>query len=162
MKIKKITRTDCNCESCIRACKYRPGWFKFGEIGRVAKFLKTTTAKLFKQYLCVDWYYGKHFGDDVFIVAPAVIGHEGGMSPYNPRGRCVFLTDDDKCLIHPVKPFECAIYDHDMKFETMQKEHGMVAQTWDGDRQRKHVRRLLGYEPYAPAPGIIDMVALPF
>lgn len=140
MEDLKTKRISCSCEGCQNACSYKPGWFKFGEIEKVANYLKISLKELFDNYLAVDWY------KDLFVLAPVLINEEpGGMYPYNPKGECIFF-EKNKCKIHAVAPYECQQYYHDENINFVRERHRDVAQTWMG--KEKYIKNYLGYEPY--------------
>jgi Fe-S-cluster containining protein len=51
-------------------------------------------------------------------------------------GRCVFLTDDDKCSIHEVAPFGCSYHDTHMSAHEANKRsrHAVISQ-WEAHRE---------------------------
>jgi len=153
MEITKVAcnKESCTCNHCVRACKYKPGWFKPGEIEKVAEFMKLSVKELFDQYLTVDWYVDAHADTgDIFLIAPATIHNRaGGMMPYDPTGTCVFLKDN-RCSIHPVKPFECRDSTADENIHLITRpRHREVGGSWLGSKQPEE---LLGYKPNAPEP----------
>lgn len=106
-KTPRLTKTECVCATCQRACENTPGWFRPGEAEKAAKFLKLSMRTFFKRYLGVNWYSTPD--GPVFVLAPALVGEEAGQEyPADPRGRCVFFTKDRRCLIHAAKPFGCS------------------------------------------------------
>src|ERR1700761_5886290 len=109
---------NCECSKCQAACSFKPGWFKPGEVEKVAQHLNISVEELFKTKLMVDWYENHSVAArTVFLLSPAVVGGDVGSEfPGNPQGRCVFL-EDGKCTIYPVRPFECATYIHSEKHE---------------------------------------------
>ncbi|TRO55925.1 hypothetical protein E2P64_06505 [Candidatus Bathyarchaeota archaeon] len=148
---------ECQCEVCVKACSHRPGWFLPGQIEDVAKFLNMELKDFFDKYLSIEWWSGKESGGkDIFVIAPAVVGYEGEMAPCDPRGRCTFLTKDNLCQIHPVKPFECAVYHHDMASDVGKNLHKELAVSWI--RFHQQVVELWGGEPEAREPeSFLDM-----
>lgn len=51
-------------------------------------------------------------------------------------GRCVFLTEDDKCSIHEVSPFGCSHHDVHMSAEEAQPiSYHAVQQQWQAHRE---------------------------
>lgn len=51
-------------------------------------------------------------------------------------GRCVFLTDDDKCSIHKVAPFGCAYHDtHASEAESYPRSYHAVREQWQAHRE---------------------------
>lgn len=80
----------------------------------------------------IQEFVGDHSGDFVlthFLVSDgAKVGIKTGdqlqimsvpslVPAQRPDGRCVFLTSDEKCSIHPVSPFGCGYYDTHMDIE---------------------------------------------
>lgn len=116
--------SECSCEKCIKGCKVNPGWFMPGEAELVAKSLGLSFKDFFHKYLVVDFWCAE---DDVYVLAPYKvfdkIPDRPEISAYYQRpdrgtgrlvdwgypfrtGRCIFL-ENDRCRIHPVKPYEC-------------------------------------------------------
>ena len=113
---------DCSCESCQKACGFKPGWFKPGEAEVTAEHLGMSFETFFQLFLMVDW-VSDYAKGDVFLLSPAVVGREPGREfPGNPRGKCVFF-EDGKCGIHDVKPFECREYIHTESQDDVRKRH---------------------------------------
>lgn len=134
---------DCSCSLCVKACKQKPGWFAPGEAEKVAEFLHVPLKDLFKKKLMVDWFEADQ---NIFILSPAVThGSPGTEFPGDPRGRCVFLSKDDKCEIHEVKPIECRSYLH--SHDTTR--HKEVAEMWNNEEGQNQIKSLLGRDPYA-------------
>lgn len=97
---------DCQCNKCKQACQHKPGWFLPGEAEKVAEHFGVSLQELFFTRLVVDYWIGD---SDIFILSPGLRGREpGAVLPYDPRGECVFFTDDSLCEIHAVKPHECS------------------------------------------------------
>ena len=69
-----------------------PGWFMPDEIPEAAAYLNITVKELEERYLLEHEYGG------AIILAPR-------SKP--DSSECIFLTRDKRCLIHPVKPYEC-------------------------------------------------------
>jgi hypothetical protein len=106
-------KTECVCEKCIGACKTTPGWFAPGEAEKAAAHLNIPyeefKSKLLIRDSCGDWCAGeapyvfsprKTWGDEIES------GEIRNSRQQQRRGTCVFLKDD-RCQIHPVKPYEC-------------------------------------------------------
>lgn len=101
----EFTRTECACEECRACCKRQPGHLVPSDIQTISD----------------------HMGESVlpFLVASpgAVLGkvtedgvelfRVGSITPrtVSAEGRCVFLEDDERCAIHAVAPFGCAMFD---------------------------------------------------
>jgi Fe-S-cluster containining protein len=158
------TQESGTCSSCRAACSHKPGWFLPGEAEKVAEYLGVTLAELFKTRLAVDWWEADHnFDTDVFLLAPAIEDEEPGAEyPGNPRGRCVFLTDDERCSIHAVKPHECRQHWCGEVRSQVDDRHKDVAEAWQGHQDQ--IKELLGREPEAEPYeggglfGLLDML----
>lgn len=139
--------TDCVCAKCVAACENRPGWFKPGEVEKVADYLGIPLPQLFKDALAVDWWEADEDFPETFVLAPAMTGEEAGSEyPGDPHGACVFLVEG-RCSIHPVKPFECRSYHHDDRQAAMDERRQSVVKEWVEHQQQ--IRELLGREPVA-------------
>lgn len=102
----------CVCHQCISACKNQPGWFAYGEAEKTAEFLGVSFEEFKKQIIldsCDNW----KIDDAAYVWAPRKVGVDrpedetrSWLSQRTP-GRCVFLTEDERCSIHAAKPFEC-------------------------------------------------------
>lgn len=95
-------RTACDCHKCVSACKTMPGSLAPGDMHQIATFLGEEIT---------DEFVGDHFEasegalalrDGEVIRIPTIVPKQKG------DGRCVFLTDDDRCSIHSVSPFGCS------------------------------------------------------
>lgn len=157
MTLPLLTDTiDCDCEVCISACRNKPGWFLPEEIKPAADLLGMTEQDFFNQFLAVD-YYGnpEHFD---FVVAPATVNIESGKEyPLDPTGKCVFLTEDNKCKIHAAKPYECKQYDHRKKLDDAAREsHKKVSEAWISHKEK--ITQLLGREPEVQLPNPLELM----
>jgi Fe-S-cluster containining protein len=113
----------------------------------MAEHLDVTVEELFRTKLAVDWFEAEmDIEETVYVLAPATQSMEpGGMYPGNPRGRCVFLTSDNRCEVHAAKPFECRRLLHTDTSDQVHNRHLKVARAWQ--QFQKQVRKLLGHEP---------------
>ncbi len=98
---------DCVCELCIQCCKRAPGWFAPEEAEKVAAYLRLDFDLFVKTYLIKDYWVG-----GPFVWSPRKVGVDTDRdiamwSAAWSEAPCVFLTDKDRCMIHPVKPYEC-------------------------------------------------------
>ena len=107
----------CGCEKCISACRRDPGRLVPADMKRIAAFLHLEEKELLFRYLVRIPAKGKnrqvHFLAPAKIKAARFLATPGGIVPgyyAEEKGRCVFLSPDGACLIHQVKPFECAAY----------------------------------------------------
>jgi len=62
------------------------------EIKTAANFLGIAESEFIKEY-CEE-----HFENNSMAISPA---------RKHPNGECIFLKNNNKCAIHPVKPYEC-------------------------------------------------------
>lgn len=138
---------ECSCDKCVGACRKKPGWFVPEEIKPAADFLGLTEKEFFDKYLSVDYFTDPD--GFLYVLSPATDKSEPGKEfPLEPSGRCIFLTDDEKCSIHSVKPFECKYFDH-RKLDAPPdvNEHRAVAEAWTAHKDK--IAELLGREPNA-------------
>ncbi|HEX7501941.1 MAG TPA: YkgJ family cysteine cluster protein [Acidobacteriota bacterium] len=107
----------CACEKCVSACRRDPGRLIPGDVKKIAAFLKLSEKELLELHLVRIPAKGKnrhiHFLAPAKMKAARFLAAPGTVVPdYYERedGRCVFLSPEGSCLIHEVKPFECAAY----------------------------------------------------
>lgn len=107
----------CNCEKCVSACRNDPGRLVPADLKKIAAFLGINESQFKADYLVRIPAAAK--GGRVCFYAPAklkagrFLAAPGSTVPEyyeKEKGRCVFLTEEGLCAIHPVKPFECAAY----------------------------------------------------
>lgn len=149
------TKESCTCATCRSGCDRRPGWLYPNQLGKIAKHLKMSQKKLFEEYLSVDW-WESYFDNDsrdhrAYIIAPAIVGYEGEYYPTHPEGRCSFYLNE-RCLIHPVKPIECATAWCGNPFTAARSAEVMflkkdIARAWQEPKNRSMMRRLFGRDP---------------
>lgn len=92
----------CMCRDCVAACSVRPGWPTPEEVERLMD-------QGHANRLMLDHWSGGEDGKEHYLLVPAVDEHGGGLAPFNPIGRCTFLTDAERCEIHEsgAKPLGC-------------------------------------------------------
>lgn len=100
---------DCVCEKCVLACKRMPGLFAPGEAEKAAEFLGLPFDDEFKRTKVIQSHWRDL--DDPLIWQPRKVCSDPNMDiaedEYtNTPGTCVFLKND-RCEIHPVKPYGC-------------------------------------------------------
>lgn len=94
-------RTSCACDQCKKFCRRQPGSLVPGDLDRIAAFLKLSVEEASK-YFCASP------GSIVKDSSDGQAWRIGTICPKTKGGRCVFLTPDNKCSIHPVSPFGCS------------------------------------------------------
>ena len=145
---------DCTCDTCKGACTNKPGWFKPGEVEKVALHLNISLQELFETKLGVDWWVAE---DDIFVLAPATLSMDPGSEyPANPRGHCIFY-ENGLCSIHPVKPFECREYIHDEDKNASNKRHLAVSIAWESEQTQ--VTELLGRQATAAEADVFSALS---
>ncbi len=138
----EIKETVCACDICKGFCRRRPCWPTPDEARRLID-------KGYADRLMVDYWSGDGFdGGDIYLLCPAIVGHEQNIAPFMPVGRCTFLTDNELCELHDpgLKPIEGRIAS--CKFELdSKKEHWKVVATWNNknsqdfvDKWRRRIR----------------------
>lgn len=137
-KMKFEESPACSCDECVARCGRRPGWFLPGEAEKAAKYLNLSMYEFFKKYLVIDYWTGEK---DIEILSPGSMAEHGTLASFGFAfsAFCIFLTKDKKCMIHPVKPFECRIAHHS---KGRSGSHEWVAMQWKGKDPWKMVRKL--------------------
>ena len=114
-----FTRTKCACSQCTACCKRQPAALANGDFERIADYLCEKTQGCLPEDALEA--AKKHFwasgGALVKDLSTGQTRRVGTITPKRIRGRCVFLTADDKCSIHEVAPFGCAYFDTHMPYE---------------------------------------------
>jgi Fe-S-cluster containining protein len=107
-------RTVCGCQQCCVGCKTMPGYLAVGDLSAIVTALEPAEPRLFvlQNFVASEgakvgrWTEnGKMETFQIPTISPA----------QKANGRCVFLTDDDKCSIHAVAPFGCSMADSHME-----------------------------------------------
>ena len=113
------------CKQCGSCCRNLPGFFEPGSnevLAEVAKHLEISLEELKSKYLIKD--YRAPFGKKIWFWTPLMVNQEGqalicSLEDYPQKaeqlgqegGHCVFFSPaTGYCLIHPVKPFSCRLY----------------------------------------------------
>ena len=88
------TMTDFKCQGCGACCRIKDGIVRIGddEVRRIAAFLGMTE---------------QEFIDRETEIAP---DRKTLILKSRPDESCVYLTDDNRCCIHPVKPDKCRTF----------------------------------------------------
>ena len=148
---------ECSCKECVAGCYHRPGTFSPDQILPVADYLNISVKQLFDKYLCIDWFQREDDDRDIFALVPVKVGATPGeYNTFNPIGTCIFLKDD-KCIIHPVKPIECAHAHHDLVDDAVRKSRDeTIVCKWDTDEARDLIRGLYGDDLGVPDTNLFE------
>jgi len=159
-KLDKFKKNSCTCKKCISHCEKTPGWFRPKEIPLLAEFLELPIVEVFEKYLIADFFIGdsqniyvlspvKDFEYLISFGHPLMRELLTTQKEHNKlMGRdcdkaglhaswgyafiyapCIFLKDD-RCTIYPVRPFECAIANHN---ETPSTIRELISREWRND-----------------------------
>lgn len=90
----KVSEVDFKCLGCGACCRIKDGIVRVGEaeIRRIAEFVGMSE---------------QEFIDHETEIAP---DRKGLILKIRPDDACVYLTDDNRCRIHPVKPDKCRTF----------------------------------------------------
>lgn len=155
----KGTLASCTCTSCVSACQRNPGWMNPVEA------VKAIEAGLAEK-LMLDWLDPCSQVDNtepIWVLCPAARSYGGSKAPeldgmlgggddfmssfFNPpyKGRCVFLSDKNRCLIHDsgFKPEQCRKVQVCAEDEVTkgQPDNYDMARLWDTDKGRAVVKQ---------------------
>jgi Fe-S-cluster containining protein len=109
-----FARTQCACDEDIANCRKRPGMLIPSDVGAIAEYLVAlgviASPEEVTTYLRAT--PGAVFGL-LLADAKTILTHRvPTISPATTDGsRCIFLTKEERCLIHPVAPSGCAFFD---------------------------------------------------
>jgi hypothetical protein len=101
-----VARTECACRSCMANCRFVPGALIPADIHRIAEYLNESDLT--------------RFAFDNLLASPgAIIYTRDGLirirtlvPARRADGACRFLTAEDRCSIHIVSQYSCAMFDH--------------------------------------------------
>ncbi len=107
----------CNCVDCVSACLNDPGRLVPADLQRFADNFQLSLSDLISRFLVIIPAF--ECDESVLQLAPAKL--RNGRFVVNPgriafkgyskvAGRCIFLSDDLLCQVHPFKPQECRSY----------------------------------------------------
>lgn len=108
-------RTTCDCAQCTEFCHTKPGMLIPADLFRIPDFLISEGRATIRQDLfpliraskgAIVGKYNTQGEIDRFRI--------GTITPAMKDGRCIFLTEEDRCNIHAVSPFGCAFFDDHM------------------------------------------------
>ena len=107
----------CACEKCVSACRRDPGRLIPADVKKIAAFLALSEKELLESRLvripAVSRNSAIHFLAPAKRKAGRFLAAPGSVVPdyyAHEKGTCIFLTAENLCLVHAVKPFECAAY----------------------------------------------------
>lgn len=129
-------RTTCGCAECIEPCRRQPGPLAPGDLERIAAFLGRTLRDIAGSF----WASPGAIVRDARTQAVRTIGT---ITPRRRAGRCVFLSSDNRCRIHPVAPFGCAYFDMHQSPEEGQRRSFWLHRTIEADADYQSRRRTL-------------------
>lgn len=103
----KFDRTVCACKQCQACCKRQPGSLADGDYERIQQHLGASDAEMKSRFWASP-------GALVKLRDSGQTIRVGTITPRLRKGRCVFLDENDRCSIHSVAPFGCAMFDTHM------------------------------------------------
>src|SRR5262245_19257349 len=100
-----VARTVCACRVCVANCRFVPGSLIPADLNRIAEYLNESNLT--------------RFAVDNLLASPgAIIYTRSGLvrirtlvPARRADGPCRFLTAEDRCSIHAVSPYSCAMFD---------------------------------------------------
>src|SRR5262249_16354464 len=101
-----VARTECACRACVANCRFVPGALIPADLHRISEYLNEPDLR--------------RFAFDNLLASPgAIIYTRDGLirirtlvPARRADGACRFLTAEDRCSIHTVSPYSCAMFDH--------------------------------------------------
>jgi Fe-S-cluster containining protein len=127
-----FSRTTCACDDCLACCKRQPGYLVLEDIGRIGEYLGEAA----------EGYLVASPGALLGRVTPDGVEtfRVGSIVPrtVDAEGRCVFLDDEGRCVIHAVAPFGCAAFDtHQHEGEYEERANWGIRQMMDPEYQKR-------------------------
>lgn len=166
---------ECACPACVACCHRSPGWLTPRDVRRLARSLGVTEAALFRTHLAIDFYTDHEPSLPVPLPAtdhvPAgtrVYRGHAILDPPVPHMRCHFLTKEDRCSVHSVKPRECrdsvsvSCKQHDNSVPALARARRAIARTWDRPGVQKWLEDLLTEAGLDAASLMIDPYVSPW
>lgn len=141
-------RTSCACSDCASCCKVQPGFLIPSDVQKIADYMQLPVEQ------CAQTYLRKSPGALVADVATGRKFYIGSIVPApDDSGRCVFLDTQDRCLIHPVSPFGCSMFDTHMNAPDAIKRTTWALRLMSGDTDYQQLRDTLqpaaSWRPFA-------------
>lgn len=95
------------------------------QIKELEQFLNKSWKEMLGKELAIDaWLNSEE--ENILLLSPNMVENNKIQYPFNPIGMCVFYKDA-RCSIYPVRPYECAVPDHNTKPFNGHKE---IAMEW--------------------------------
>jgi Fe-S-cluster containining protein len=149
--LEGVKDTECSCTKCVEMCANRPCWGipkdiqRLIDLGYAKRLMQDYWAGNFNDTPIDADNFSAHY--DIQIISPAIVNREGCSAPFMPFGRCTFLTAENKCEIHALKPIEGrkANCDHSNSVNV----HEYIARTWDtpeGKRVVEQFEKMMGWK----------------
>ena len=99
-----VARTVCACKPCIANCRFIAGSLIPADVNRISEYLGESDLT--------------RFALDNLLASPGAIIYTRSelvrirtlVPARKMDGPCRFLTDEDRCSIHAVAPFSCALF----------------------------------------------------
>ena len=147
--MKPSKEQSCSCPKCKELCTITPGWFSGPEeVKETAKFLNLSTKELFDKYLVVGIWHGwdevESELEDINVLAPGTVSYSPGrVSMFLHNDTCVFYKNE-RCEIHSVKPFECAMYNGCEENTKVNRKE--IVKEWAKPESQEFIRQILNEE----------------
>lgn len=126
----EFKRSVCACGPCTAFCFTKPGYLIPSDLFRIADHL--VTAERIEKTQDVFTFLRASKGAVLGDTKSGQLFRVGTITPRLENGRCVFLTEEDRCSIHAVSPFGCS------HFSTHDDHRGADIKSLWGLRQIMH------------------------
>lgn len=113
-------RTSCACDECVRCCTEQPGSLAAGEVEAIAAYLQLPISQVLHKFWA---------SPGALVLRAGELLRIGTITPQLRHGRCVFLDGQDRCMIHPVAPFGCRMFDTHMQAREAQPRSQWLARS---------------------------------
>jgi len=122
-----------------------------GHAGEPLMILKKIIEAGFAHNLMIDYYNSENISmnERTYILSGANNGNECSKADWNPKGKCSFLTNENKCLIHDIKPTMGAIACCKRDHPNFVKENEACVATWateEGKQLIEDWKKLVNYQ----------------
>ena len=111
MSAPPFERTTCACDDCIACCKRQPGPLAPGQLQEIAAHLHLSVEAA-SRFFCASP------GALAMNTSTGELIRIRTITPKSTNsGRCIFLSEDDRCMIHGYAPVGCSHFDTHMSAE---------------------------------------------